>query len=692
MFQGISWSGHERNCCYLNTGDGRFANISAASGLDFMDDARACALVDWDHDGDVDLWSINRTAPQVRMLRNDTPSDHHYLALRLEGRTCNRDAIGARVEVTLKDEQSGNPQLIKTLRAGEGFLSQSSKWLHFGLGKLDHIERLVVHWPGGTSEQFLNVEADRHYDLVQGAGTARPWNPPVRTMRLAAAVPSKSPPSGPAHVVLTARVPLPALEYKTFDGGSAAVKDGQNGPLLLNLWASWCAPCITELKEFTDHQQELRTAGLEILALSVDLLSESTAGSAEAASKLIQRLEFPFAAGLAEPALVNKLEIMHNKTMILERPLVIPISVLIDSQGRLAAIYKGPVTVERLLDDVRKLPLEGKDWHRASLPLAGRWYRRPDPPRLIPFATQLLERNFIDEGLAYIADNRQLVENDFEYAKLLTVEGDKIAERGDLKTAEARQREAIRVDPEFAVAHKNLGSVLKRQGRADEAVAAYRTAIELDPELAVAHLNLGAILARQGKLDEAVEKYREALRIDPTLAIGHLNLGAVFERQQQWEDALEQYQRAVSIDPELAMGHARLGAVLGRQGQVTEAVAEFREAVRLNPDLAVVKNNLAWLLATHPDAAVRNGSEAVRLAKNLARATSFNQHAVLDTLAAAYAEMGEFELAVQTIRKAIELARSSGQTEVAAEMEERLRLYQENQAYRMESRTREKAD
>ena len=121
-------------------------------------------------------------------------------------------------------------------------------------------------------------------------------------------------------------------------------------------------------------------------------------------------------------------------------------------------------------------------------------------------------------------------------------------------------------------------------------------------------------------------------------------------------------------------------------------MAEFREAVRLNPDLAVVKNNLAWLLATHPDAAVRNGSEAVRLAKNLARATSFNQHAVLDTLAAAYAEMGEFELAVQTIRKAIELARSSGQTEVAAEMEERLRLYQENQAYRMESRTREKAD
>ena len=706
MFQGISWSGHERNCCYLNTGDGRFANISAASGLDFMDDARAYALVDWDHDGDVDLWSVNRTAPQVRMLRNDTPSDHHYLALRLEGRTCNRDAIGARVEVHWKAEdqrpnaaETDSPQtrlptshLVKSLRAGEGFLSQSSKWLHFGLGNLDDIERLVVHWPGGTAEEFLNVDTDRHYVLVQGTGTARPWNPPVRTMGLAPSVPPASPPSGPAHVVLTTRVPLPALEYKTFDGESAAVEDVQNRPLLVNLWASWCVPCVTELQEFAEHEQELRAAGLEILALSVDVLSESTAGSAEAASKLIQDLEFPFAAGLAESALVDKLEIMHNKTMILERPLVIPISVLIDSRGRMAAFYKGQVTVERLLDDVRKLPLEGEDWHRAALPLAGRWYRRPNPLRLIPFATLLLKRNFIDEGLAYIADNRQLVENDYEYAKLLTVEGEKIAARGDLKTAEARQREALRVDAELAVAHKNLGSVLERQGQTDEAVAAYRTAIELNPELAVAHLNLGAIMARQGKLNEALEGYREALRIDPTLALGHLNLGAVFERQQQWKDALEQYQRAVSIDPELAMAHARLGAILGRQGRVPEAVAKFREALRLNPDLAVVKNNLAWLLATHPDATIRDGNESVRLAENLARATSFAQYAVLDTLAAAYAETGKFELAVQTIVKALELARSSGQTEVAAEMEERLQLYQGNRPYRMESQPPEAAD
>ena len=93
---GHSFSGRERHCCFLNTGGRQFANVSAISGLDLVDDGRAAACVDWDQDGDLDLWLSNRTGPQVRFLRNDVPTSHHYLAVRLIGRTCNRDAIGAR--------------------------------------------------------------------------------------------------------------------------------------------------------------------------------------------------------------------------------------------------------------------------------------------------------------------------------------------------------------------------------------------------------------------------------------------------------------------------------------------------------------------------------------------------------------------------------------------------------------------
>jgi len=124
--QGKSHSGHERNCVFLNTGGARFANISAASGLDFDDDGRGVAYVDWDQDGDLDLWVFNRTAPQIRFFKNDTPRDGRFLAVRLEGTNGNRDGIGARVQLHLEGP-SGPFTLTRTLYAGRGFVSQSSQ-------------------------------------------------------------------------------------------------------------------------------------------------------------------------------------------------------------------------------------------------------------------------------------------------------------------------------------------------------------------------------------------------------------------------------------------------------------------------------------------------------------------------------------------------------------------------------------
>ena len=163
---GHSFSGRERNCCFLNTGQSRFADISSVSGLDLPDDGRGVAVVDWDRDGDLDLWTANRSGPQLRFLRNQLRGSHnpnadlvgvqqektpvregvnHFIAVKLAGTNCNRDAIGARVELYLPSKTKH----IKTLHAGDGFLSQSTKWLHFGLGQESRIERIVVRWPGG---------------------------------------------------------------------------------------------------------------------------------------------------------------------------------------------------------------------------------------------------------------------------------------------------------------------------------------------------------------------------------------------------------------------------------------------------------------------------------------------------------------------------------------------------------------
>ncbi|MDA0814244.1 MAG: ASPIC/UnbV domain-containing protein, partial [Verrucomicrobia bacterium] len=177
MAEGRSFSGHERNSFFLNIGHGKFADLSGLSGFDFLDDARALSLGDWDFDGALDFWVYNRNSPRLRLMRNNTLSVHsdsaHWIALGLRGITCNRDAIGARVEVT-----TASGSQMRTLRAGEGFLSQSSKWLHIGLGKDDAIQKVTVRWPGSAApEIFSSVAPNTFQILEQGMVSAERWMP-----------------------------------------------------------------------------------------------------------------------------------------------------------------------------------------------------------------------------------------------------------------------------------------------------------------------------------------------------------------------------------------------------------------------------------------------------------------------------------------------------------------------------------
>ena len=180
---GMSISGNERHCVFLNTGEDtrageKFACVSAVSGLDFPDDGRGVSVVDWDSDGDQDLWVSNRNAPRIRYFRNDTRTDNNYITLRLIGNgvTTSRDAVGARVEVFLKDriknkenatDASRADRLIKTVHIGQGFLSQSSRWLHFGLGDAEQIAKVTVRWPGGKVEEYTDLKINQRYEIHQ---------------------------------------------------------------------------------------------------------------------------------------------------------------------------------------------------------------------------------------------------------------------------------------------------------------------------------------------------------------------------------------------------------------------------------------------------------------------------------------------------------------------------------------------
>ena len=687
---GKSFSGRERNCCFLNIGKDRFANISAVSGLDFIDDARAVASVDWDHDGDLDLWVSNRTGPQLRFLRNDVQTGHHYVSLRLQGRKSNRDAIGARVEVRSKERGarsedsasvSGNASklLTKTVRAGDGFLSQSSKWLHFGLGRQATIDRVMVHWPGGDREEFTDLQADGRYRLVEGNGTSEPLPAGKRQLQLSPSELAAPPKSARANVWLASRVPLPRIRYRDFEGNEVELDRGGGGPLLLNLWAGWCGPCLAELGEFARRESELRGHGLNIVALSVDGLGDSRSAEPERLRKLLAGLNYRFDAGLATGQVVDKLELVYAELFHRQVSLPVPASFLIDVEGSLAAVYLGPVNLDRLLSDLKNLSTSGEQRRRLAVPFPGRWYT---PPRQVDFsqlAAAYTQAEYVEDSIPLYHSILRRDSNNVHAHNLLAVS---LSLRGDTEGAQRHFREALRLNPEFVRSHFNLGLLLAKHGKIDEAAKHFRSAVRIAPDYAEAHLNLAVGLESLNRPEEALLHFREAVRADPREPRARRRLAIALLRQGNLEQGLVHFHEAVRLQPDSARAHNDLADALARRGDVTEAVVHYRRALELRPDWLSPLNNLAWILATSDDHQLRDPDQAVRLAEQASRVSGTPALHLLDTLAAAYASVNRFDKAVRTAQQALKMAQATGTKEQAEQLRQRLRLYKQGQPYR----------
>jgi len=649
---GGSLSGRERNCCYLNLGQTPFADVSAVSGIDFPDDGRALGIVDWDMDGKLDIWLANRTAPRVRLLRNTSRVKYRHLALRLEGTTCNRDGIGTRV--TVYDAGNRRPLGIRTLRAGEGYLAQSSKWLHFGLGDAKQIGKVVVRWPDGTRQELMGLETNRRYRLVQGNPAPAPWERqgvvgPLEPTRL-----DRPRPSEKARIVLAARVPLPDLPHGRFDGEARDLIE--DGPKLLNLWASWCEPCVRELSGLIRVQATLRDRGVDVIALSVDAAQDRPA-----ATRLLDRLEWPFESAFASPELIEVLDVVQRSLLSRKAPMPVPTSFLIDQAGRVAVIYKGPVSPNVLLSDVTRLSHDDAQILREALPFPGRWHRVPAAggDSELALGDAFVSAGFPEIGRQYFSRltaaigsvhpgktspaGRRLL------AGSLVNLGAALAERGDYRGAIEALREALTLDPKFAKAHYNLGIALEHVGDDHEAMPHYRLALDSDPEYAEAHFNLGHASLRQGRLAEAERHFREAVRIRPMLAEAHENLGNLALRHGHLQQAAEHFGHLVQLQPDRAESHYKLGTALLQVGRKDEAIGHLERVVQLNPKMPQAHTNLAAALmsAGREEDAVPHLERAVRLEPASAR-SHYN-------LGAALGQLGRTAEALQQFQRAVEL-------------------------------------
>jgi len=161
-----TWSGYQKKRFFHNLGDATFREIGADAGVNNDKDGRGIGVIDLDNDGRLDLVQTNADQSPI-VYHNVSQNVGNWIELKLIGTKSNRDGIGARVQV-----QAGGLTQIRELDGGNGYASQSTRRIHFGIGSADKIDFLKVRWPSGLVEQ-VNVPINVVTSVLEGSGAAK---------------------------------------------------------------------------------------------------------------------------------------------------------------------------------------------------------------------------------------------------------------------------------------------------------------------------------------------------------------------------------------------------------------------------------------------------------------------------------------------------------------------------------------
>ena len=241
------------------------------------------------------------------------------------------------------------------------------------------------------------------------------------------------------------------------------------------------------------------------------------------------------------------------------------------------------------------------------------------------------------------------------------------------------------------VALTNIGNYFIQQGRLDDALSYLQRAMDIRSgsqaghytlSLAIIHATMGEALARIGRFEEALGHLRQAVELRPDFPGAHYNLGAVLFRKGDVDGAIAEWQKTLAINPTDSGTQASFGNALVQKGLYHDAVAHYEAALRSDPGLVMALNNFSWLLSAGPDQSLRNGAKAVELAVRLNQVTKQQNPFCVRTLAAAYAEAGQFEKAVEASETASKLAEGQGEHSLAKKIDEETSLYRQHRPLR----------
>lgn len=537
-----TWSGYERNVLYANNGDGTFADVSGAAGMDFIEDGRAFALSDFDRDGRLELFVKNRNAPQLRIVKNAIRDLPPAISFRLTGKESNRDAIGA---VITLDTAAGKQS--RTLQAGSGFLSQHTKELFFGLGESHGPLRASIRWPSGKVQEFENLPVQHRIFIVEGeAGfIAKPFAASPPYTATTAAIPEQLPDD--FEVWLLAPLKAPEFSLNDSAGRTRRLSSMLGTPVLLFFGSGESDPSEVAIAQIhaAVSQRELR-----IVSVRTDKTTKDNAK------------EQPWPTFVGSDDMLAAYNIVYRYLFDRRRDMPVPCSMLLDSGGRIVKLFQGRLNPQSVLRDIREIPHRDSDGRELGLPFRG-----------ISGSEGFL-RNYLSYGSVFF-------------------------QHGYYEQAEESFREAFSQDPNSAEACYGVGSAQLKLGLRQPAFESFRRATELRASypdtLANAWNNLGLISAEAGHIQEAIGYFDEALKQQPDYLIALVNLGNAYRQQKQWKEASTAFERAIQIEPADAEANYGLGMVFAQTGETQSASDHLQRALQSRPNYPEALNNLGVL-------------------------------------------------------------------------------------------------
>jgi tetratricopeptide (TPR) repeat protein/thiol-disulfide isomerase/thioredoxin len=569
-----TWSGYERNVFYANNRDGTFSDVSAVVGMDFVEDGRAFALADFDHDGRLEVCLKNRNAPQLRLLKNVMEGLPPSIAFRLHGTKSNRDAIGASITI----EMSAGRQ-TRMLQAGSGFLSQHSKEIFFGLGNATGTVRASIRWPSGLVQELHNLPINHRIWVNEGSEPARsePFKAVVPKRGSSRSKTAQEAEQLPIRVETWLLDPIAAPDFSLTDltGKTLTLAAHRGKPTLLNFWTTRSSDSREELRVLQKVHSDWATKGLQLFAVNVNDPADAEVRA------LAREFSFPILRGTDDVAAIYN--ILYRQVFDRHRDLSLPTSFLIDGNGDIVKVYQGLIVPEHVEQDVQQIPRTDAERLARALPFPG--------------GTAAFEfgRNYLSYGALFF-------------------------QRGYLDQAESSFQQALRNDPSSAEALYGIGSVYLNQNKNAAARDAFERAVKLQatyPDtLPDAWNNLGVIATRESRVDDSVQCFQNALRVNPHHLLSLDNLGNAYRLQKRWDDARQVLERALEIAPQDPEANYSLGMVFAQTDDTAKAYEYLQRALKARPVYPEALNNLGvlYLVTQHRDDAVESFERCIRVA------------------------------------------------------------------------------